>query len=733
MHQASLFRRLWLVALAGLLCACGGGGGGAGDPVDPTESGLDSRPSNASCLAPPLPGAGADATAVDAFPAAPAFDQPTKLLQAPGDGSRWFVLEKPGRIRVFDVTSPGNVSTWLDFTGRVNATGEGGMLGMAFHPDFPATREVFVSYTAPGSPLVSRISRVILDDATTPSGPLNEQVILTINQPYTNHNGGDIAFGADGLLYIGMGDGGSGGDPQNHAQNTTDLLGAMLRIAVVGVAFPSPGYTIPADNPFAGNAKCGPGTNADDCPEIFAWGFRNPWRWSFDRPTSALWLADVGQNAWEEIDVVTKGGNYGWRCREGAHPFNGAGCPGGLVDPVAEYDHGSGVSITGGYVYRGQLLPALQGRYVFADYAPNPIRALRDDGAGGYAIEELTATAHSVSAFGTDQDGELYFTDFGDGRIYRLAPGGGGLSDGIPDDLADTGCVDPANPTQPAAGLIPYDINAPFWSDGADKERWLALPDGATIAIGSDGDWEMPPGTVLVKLFRLDGNPIETRLLMRHPGGEWRGYTYEWNDSLTAATRVSNGKTRRIGAQQWTYPSEAQCLQCHTAAAGFSLGPETAQLNRDFTYPATARTANQLATLGHIGMFRAPLPAEPADLPALADPADASQPLAGRARAWLHTNCAQCHRPGGPTPSTMDWRYNTALATTAACNVAPTSGDLGLASARLVAPGDAARSVVPARMNRRDALGMPPLGSNLVDGAGVTLVNDWINSLTSCL
>jgi uncharacterized repeat protein (TIGR03806 family) len=725
---------IFVLKVAGLcaaLLACGGGSSD-GDPDGPAppEPGLDARPQNASCLAPARPGSGAGVTATDPFPAAPAFSSPTKILQAPGDASRWFVLEKSGRVRVFDVADPASASTWLDLRDRVNASGEGGLLGMAFHPDFPATPEVFLSYTADGSPLVSRISRIILDDSGTPSGPLNEQVVLAIDQPYTNHNGGDIAFGADGFLYIGMGDGGNGGDPQNHAQDSTDLLGDMLRINVAGVAFPNPAYTIPADNPFAGNAKCGPASNADDCPEIFAWGFRNPWRWSFDRQTGALWLGDVGQNAWEEIDLVVKGGNYGWRCREGAHDFNPAGCPGGLIDPVAEYDHSEGIAVTGGYVYRGTAIPSLQGRYVFADYAPGPIRALRDDG-GSYAIEAITADAFSVSAFATDQDGEVYFADFNSGRIFKLVPGST-APDTIPASLADTGCVDPDDPTRPASGLVPYDINAPFWSDGASKERWLALPDGETIGIGADGDWDLPPGSVLVKLFRLDGNPIETRLLMRHPDGEWRGYTYEWNDSFTAATRVSNGKVRSVGGQQWIYPSEAQCLQCHTDAAGFSLGLETAQLNRSLAYPTTGRTANQLATLEHIGLFSAPLPGEPPALPALPDPADNSQPLDERARALLHTNCAQCHRPGGPTPSAMDWRYATALTGTGACDVAPQSGDLGIANARLIAPGNAAHSVVPARMNRRDALGMPPLSSNVVDSDGLDLVGSWIDGLTAC-
>jgi uncharacterized repeat protein (TIGR03806 family) len=700
--------------------------------------GLDERPANPGCIAPERPTDGTFLVTVDAFPAAPAFTQPTKILQAPGDASRWFVLEKGGLLKVFSTANPASVSTWLDLTGPVNPAGEGGLLGMAFHPNWPATREVFISYTTDGSPLTSRISRFIVDNATQP-GSYTEQVVLTVNQPYDNHNGGDIAFGPDGALYIGLGDGGSANDPDNLAQNHTRLLGKMLRINVVGVAFPSPGYTIPGDNPFAGNAKCGAGSNAAACPEIFASGLRNPWRWSFDRPTGDLWLGDVGQSSREEINRIQRGGNYGWDCREGLLDFSGgSGCSipspmTGPIDPVIDYPHGNGdASVTGGFVYRGAALPGLQGRYVFGDFSSGRIRALTSNGLGGYASEELLNTPYNISAFGLGEDGELYLADYGGGRIYRLGSGNAGGGDTIPSSLADTGCVSASDPTQPAPGLVPYAVNAPFWSDGAFKERWLALPDGFRINIEASGDFDFPSGSVLMKTFRLGGKLVETRLLMRHPDGVWAGYTYEWNDAQTAATRVIGGKTRFVNGQNWIYPSEGDCLRCHTAAAGFALGPEIAQLNRSFTYPTTGRNANQLATLEHIDMFSAPLPAPPESLPALANPADASASLDNRARAWLETNCAQCHRPGGPTPSGIDLRALTPLASTGTCDVPPQAGDLGIPNARLLAPGDAGRSILVARSNRRDGNGMPPVGSNQVDSGGVALLSEWINSLGGC-
>ncbi len=258
------------------------------------------------------------------------------------------------------------------------------------------------------------------------------------------------------------------------------------------------------------------------------------------------------------------------------------------------------------------------------------------------------------------------------------------------------------------------------------------MPDGTTISIDAADDWDFPPESVIVKNFRLNGALVETRLLMRHPDGIWAGYTYEWDPLETEATRVQGGKTVDIGGQFYIFPSEGECMACHTNAAGFSLGPETAQLNRDFTYPTTGRTANQLATLDHIIMFSSPLPDVPANLPQLTDPEDTGASLDDRARAYLHTNCSQCHRPGGPTPSGMDFRYTTTLSNTNACDAIPQSGDLGLVNARIIAPGDASRSVLVERIGRRDSQGMPPLGSSLPDTNGIALITVWVNGLQNC-
>ena len=736
---------LALLAVAVAVAGCGGSSGsGSSGPPSPAPPGgpvvgLDQRPSNLTCLAPPAAAAPEVEIALTQVFASLAFTEPLAMLQAPGDDSRWFVLEKGGRVRVF-ANTPSVAAFNADFIDvdahfDLNTSSEGGLLGMAFHPDFASNREVFLSWTE-GSPMVSIVARFRSLDGGQTLDPGSREDVVRVNQEFTNHNGGQIAFGPDGFLYIGFGDGGSGGDPNNRAQDTRNLLGAMLRIDVDGAA----PYAIPPDNPFAGGPRCpADHTSSTSCPEIYAWGLRNPWRWSFDRATDELWAGDVGQNAREEIDVIERGGNYGWDCREGtaAHSAAAPSCAAatGLIDPVHDYGRTLGFSVTGGYVYRGVALPALAGAYVFGDFGSGRIWRLDDDGAGGFVAEEILDTTLSISSFADDEAGELYVVDIALGDLYRIVAAAGGAPSGSPVAtlLSATGCVNAANPAAPAAGLIPYTVAAPFWSDGAAKERWLAIPNGTTVAVQGDGDFSLPAGTVLVKNFRLGAALVETRLFMRHPEGHWAGYSYEWNSAQSDATLVQGGKVVAVGGQSWIFPSGNDCLTCHTAAAGFALGLETAQLNGSFTYASTGRTANQLATLDSIGVFAAPL-GDPGTAPRLADPADTAASLDARARAYLHTNCAGCHRPNGPTPSPIDLRSATLLASTGACDAPPQSGDVGIGQgARIIAPGNVDLSVLVARMDRRDVHAMPPLASNVVDGAGVTLIRDWIASLTGCL
>ncbi|HUF71779.1 MAG TPA: PQQ-dependent sugar dehydrogenase [Gammaproteobacteria bacterium] len=711
-------------------------------PVPPPPSGqfgLDARPSNLTCVAPDRETGSIDVEIEREFESL-SFSQPLAMLQAPGDSNRWFVLEKGGRVRVFadDPDTTSFLPDFIDLNAITNfsASGEGGLLGMGFHPDFEVNGEVFLSWTDSGSPLTSIIARFDVNAGGETLNAGSREDILRLEQDFSNHNGGNIAFGPDGHLYIGFGDGGSSGDPNSRAQETRNLLGAMLRIDVDG----GTPYAIPPDNPFAGGAACpaDPDMLTNNCPEIFAWGLRNPWRWTFDTATGDLWAGDVGQGSFEEIDLIELGGNYGWDCREGAHDFgsSAASCATAtnLIDPVHEYPRSEGVSVTGGYVYRGAALPGLAGSYLFADFGSGRFWRLVDDGAGGLTDELLIDTSLAIASFGQGNDNELYLVDIGGGGLYKIVPGPFGSNPSpVPALLSDTGCMAATDASQPGSGLIPYTVTAPFWSDGADKTRWLAIPNGTDIELEADGDFTFPPGSILVKQFHLGGDLIETRVLMHHPDGVWTGYSYQWDDQLGDGVLAEGGAVENVQGQDWIFPSTAQCNVCHTAAAGNTLGLETLQLNGNATYPSTGRTANQLATLDDVFVLDG-LVGDPSTLDSLVDPFDSAESLADRARSYLHTNCAQCHRPNGPAPSDLDLRFRATLAQTNACDAPPQNGDLGLGgAARIIAPGNAGQSVLVGRMSRRDVNGMPPLASSLVDSAGVALLESWIDGLNSCL
>ncbi len=361
------------------------------------------------------------------------LNQPT-AIEAPRDGSnRLFICQKGGRIRIFDLTTQILLPTdFISIANRINTQSERGLLGLAFHPDFANNGQLFISYSANGSfggyatgtSVFSRLTLANPSDNTTDLS--SEEIILTVNQDFSNHNGGHLAFGPDGYLYIGMGDGGSGGDPNGRGQQTTSMLGKMLRIDVDNVPSGAT-YGIPPDNPFLSNSAI--------LDEIWATGLRNPWRYSFDRATGDLWIADVGQNAREEINFepANSGGgfNYGWNCREGliAYSNPSAACnnAGTLVDPIADFSHNSptmgAASITGGYVYRGRQWPELQGTYICADFATNNLFTIRPDGNNGWAVSvQRTLPIGGVTTFGQDEEDELYLADF-NGRLYKVSGG----------------------------------------------------------------------------------------------------------------------------------------------------------------------------------------------------------------------------------------------------------------------------------------------------------------------
>jgi glucose/arabinose dehydrogenase len=339
------------------------------------------------------------------------FEKPLAMVPAPNDAKAWYVVEQRGIVwRIAQTASGFRRTVFADLRDRVDdGPNEAGLLGIALHPRFAENGRVYLSYTADGAPLISRIAEFVSRDGGLTLDAASERIVLSLEQPYENHNGGNIVFGPDGYLYIGFGDGGSAGDPHGNGQNLDTLLGKLLRLDIDG----DTPYATPPDNPYA---------KAGGRPEIYASGLRNPWRFSFDRATGALWLADVGQNKWEEIDLIVRGGNYGWNRREGAHCFKSRTCSSeGLIDPVVEYGHNEGCSVTGGHVYRGRSLPALAGAYLYADYCSGKIWGLVPRSGGGYASPRtLLETAFRIASFGEDANGELYVLDHQGGRVYRL-------------------------------------------------------------------------------------------------------------------------------------------------------------------------------------------------------------------------------------------------------------------------------------------------------------------------
>jgi glucose/arabinose dehydrogenase len=350
-------------------------------------------------------------TLQDAFPNL-SFSNPLFLTHAADNTNRIFIVEQAGKIKVFPNSQTAPIAkVYLDITDRVFSSGELGLLGLAFHPDYTNNGYIYVNYTA-NNPLRTIISRFQVTTNPDSADKNSEFQILTFNQPQTNHNGGWVGFGPnDGYLYIATGDGGGNGDPQNNGQSIYTMLGKILRIDVDS-ATP---YAIPVSNPFydsTGNVS----------REIYAWGFRNPWRCSFDPVTDQFWVSDVGQNLWEEIDIVQNGKNYGWRCYEGNHPYNTNGCnyP-EYINPIWEYGHSPECSITGGYVYRGPNVPELEGKYIYGDYCSNKIWSLEYDGINPPTNTYLLTATGSLTSFGVDQQNELYLTSF-NGKIYRFTP-----------------------------------------------------------------------------------------------------------------------------------------------------------------------------------------------------------------------------------------------------------------------------------------------------------------------
>lgn len=627
------------------------------------------------------------------------------------------MVEQAGVVRaVRPADEPTTSDVFVDISDRVGREGpDEGLLGFALSPDFAQTGRAYLHYTSPGGRPVSVVSRFVRDPLRAGLDPASEEVLLEVEQPYRNHNGGMLAFGPDGMLHVGLGDGGAAGDPHGHAQDLTTPLGAILRVDVSS----RDGVRVPRDNPFVTSA-----TGAR--PEILAYGFRDPWRFSFDRATGELWVGDVGALR-QEVSVVERGGNHGWPAREGFDVVDeGVFVRGPLVAPLFVYGRELGASVTGGYVYRGERLPELVGAYVFGDRTSGHVWTLERDEAGGVTARLALRSGKGITSFGEDDDGELYVLSL-DGAVSRVVAGDGERAARLdwPERLSDTGLFDVIVKRVMRADALAYDVDVEGWADGARVTRHVVLPDGARLGVRAQGAWDVPVGARLVQTLSVrDGpldRPLETRVVERVDDG-WRAATYVWRRSRRDADLVPEGRQfeRRDaerGLVTWHAPSATECRACHHAERGFVLGLTSAQLGAE---QVDAWLGDGLAER----LDDAAAPVAP-----LSSPRAGETPTAARARAALAVQCAHCHRPDGPADASFDVRRDVPLDATGLVDARPRHGAFGLRDARLVAPGRPDASVVLHRMATLGDGRMPRLASQVVDEASVAAVRAWITEV----
>lgn len=678
-------------------------------PVLPPDDA--SRPHNPGCVALEPPPSRSGLVLEPAFAEALVGVRALMEVAPPTALRPGFAITQDGRVLAFDRTGPARGVLDLS-AGLYRGVSESGLVSFAVDPDFPGTPHLYTVRTVPasGSGLyVARIARFVWDGARF--DPASEAVILDVPQSDVTHSVNHVAFGADGMLYVALGD---QRRTDVNAQDPARLPGKILRLEVHGAA----PYEAPPDNPFVGTGA----------PEVYAIGFRNPWRFTVDPVDGAIFVGDVGQDSREEIDRLMPGANYGWPGREGTLCFRAAICDDtAYVDPLVEAAHPGVRSIVAGYRYRADDVPSLAGRVLFADFVGGSVWSF-DEATGDARVE--VETGGMITSFALDEAGHHHVVRYdptGDtGGLFRLVAAPPGTST-FPRLLSETGCVDPDDPRRFRDGMLAFDPTAELWSDGAEKARAVAVPDGAAIAVGADGDFDLPIGSVLVKHFGFAGRLHETRLLMRTAGG-WNGYSYRWNEAGTDAELLDGRFAEDLpSGVRWSYPSRSECATCHTAAAGGSLGLEAAQLD-DATLGELLDHGWLDRRITGLAMLRA------VSRPPLVDPFGTAD-VASRARSYLHANCSGCHRPGGPGRGAFDLRYELGFAATGACNAEPLERiwDVGVwDEQRVIVPGRAAHSTLYLRTSLHGYFRMPPLGTDVVDEAGVALLGAWIDGLTGC-
>ncbi len=704
------------------------------------------------------------------------FKNPLHMTRAPGI-DRFFVTEQAGRIvsfrtnqqvakadLFFDLTK--ELSSWdKKRVKRVEAA-----YALVFHPRFEKNRYCYICYvlesTKPGEQLAegSRIARFRVTDTDPPRvDPKSEKIIITWLAG--GHNGCDLHFGPDGFLYISTGDGTPPNPPDglDTGQDLTDLLSSILRIDVDRADKGKP-YAVPPDNPFIKTPKAR--------PEIWAYGFRNPWRMSFDRVTGDLWVGDVGWELWEMVYRVQKGGNYGWPVMEGRQPVKPEGKrgPTPILPPTLDFPHTEAASITGGYVYHGKKFTDLVGAYICGDWVTRKVWGTRfmkrgqEDHISSH--RELAQGGQRVVAFAEDTDGELFIVHYDEkGSIHQLVANEAAKETRppFPTRLSETGLFASVPAHIPAAGVVPFSIQAEQWQDHATAERFLGLP-GTSKAkfydapVDVSGDFfrtqvVFPKDGVLAKTISLEmerGEPksrrrLETQVL-HFDGLTWRGYTYAWNGQQTDAVLVgAKGMEKTFSVvdrqapggkrkQTWHFPSRTECLLCHNPWTGFTLAFTPAQVNREHRYNGAME--NQVRTLTNAGYLSLLHKEDKVDglwqgsLPDyLVGPSDSRKTLEQRARSYLHANCSHCHQWGGGGTANLDLRATTSLDDSRTLEAQPVQGSFDIADAQILAPGDPYRSILYYRMARLGPGHMPHLGSEIVDRAGLKLIHDWIRQL----
>lgn len=702
-----------------------------------------------------------------------AFNNPLEIAFAQGS-SRVFVAEQAGKIYSFPNDEQcEKPDLFVDLHAVAQdqdkvpmSTGVGGIYGFAFHPKFQKHRYVYICYIlnislpkghAPLTPKDqqgTRLSRFTVNDADPPQiVPGSEKILLSWFAG--GHNGGCVKFGPDGDLYVSAGDGGDPDppDPFTTGQDISDLLSSIMRIDV-DHADGDKHYSIPADNPFVHTPSAR--------PEVYAYGLRNPWKFSFDRATGNLWCGDVGWELWESVDCVKAGGNYGWSIMEGPNPVHpdGKRGPTPITPPAVALSHTEAASLTGGVVYRGKKLPELVGQYLFGDWQTNLLWAAKVKGDLLEPHRTIAKTDQRIVAFGEDADNEPIILDHQGGGLWRIARNDSNIDPAkFPHKLSATGLFTSVKDQTPAPGVIPFSINAPQWVDGAVARRWIAVPGEGTVNWGK-GVWGddkpvWPTNSVLVRTLSAPGDgspnsskPIETQIL-HFDGKHWNAYAYAWNESHTDADLIGadgdermvpfpdlNDATRNrpqhggVTPQRWHFASRAQCMTCHNVWNDYALAFNIPQLDRNETFGDV--TDNEARVFRHLGFLVDPKPAwdDPhTENATLTNPYGPSTDLNERARSYLAVNCSVCHRFGGGGSALFDVRKELPPVKLNLIDARPNLGSFGLDDARIVCPGEPARSVLLYRMAKLGRGRMPHIGSDQVDHRGLQLMIDWIRSL----